>query len=115
MSSFRAIQPSPLSLYTHVRERIPDGTYPPHAQLPAKIELGNIFGVSRITVRQALSDLQREGVVIKIPGKGNFVAKPKAYQQLTQLDGFAEAMSRRGHTIRNLVIRNYHADTYPDR
>jgi GntR family transcriptional regulator len=107
MSSFRTIQPSPLPLHAQVREslreRILDGTFPPHAQLPAESELGSIFGVSRITVRQALGDLQREGIVIKIPGKGSFVAKPKAYQQLTQLEGFAEAMSRLGHTIRNLV------------
>lgn len=117
MPSFRALQSSPLPLYTQVREnlreRILDGTYPPHAQLPAESELGNIFGVSRITVRQALGDLEREGIIIKIPGKGSYVAKPKAYQQLTQLEGFAEAMSRRGYTIRNLVTSHKIVDATP--
>jgi GntR family transcriptional regulator len=98
---------SPLPLYAQVkeslRERILDGTFPPHAQLPAESDIGSSFGVSRITVRQALNDLQKEGVIFKIPGKGTFVSKPKAFQELTQLEGFAEAMSRRGYEIYNRV------------
>ena len=98
---------SPLPLYAQVkeslRERILDGTYPPHAQLPAESDIGSRFGVSRITVRQALNDLQKEGIIFKVPGKGTFVSKPKAFQELTQLEGFAEAMSRRGYEIYNRV------------
>ncbi|MDM0037689.1 GntR family transcriptional regulator [Variovorax sp. J22G21] len=110
MSSARALEPiafSPVPLYTQVREtlreRILDGTYAPHAQLPSESEMVALFKVSRITVRQALSDLQRENLIFKIPGKGTFVAKPKAFQQLSQLEGFAEAMVRMGYEIRNQV------------
>jgi GntR family transcriptional regulator len=107
MKNFRTVELSPIPLYTQVkenlRERILDGSYPPHAKLPAESELSTIFGVSRITVRQALNDLQKEGVIFKIPGKGTFVAKPKAFQQLTQLEGFGEAMSRMGYEIYNQV------------
>lgn len=107
MKSFRCVAPSPIPLYTQVkenlRERILDGSYKAHAQLPAESELSSIFGVSRITVRQALSDLQKEGVIFKIPGKGTFVSKPKAFQQLTQLEGFGEAMTRMGYEIFNRV------------
>jgi GntR family transcriptional regulator len=106
-NNFRAVEPSPVPLYAQVkeilRERILDGTYPPHAQLPAESEMGSIFGVSRITVRQALNDLQKEGVIFKIPGKGSYVSKPKTFQELTQLEGFAEAMARRGYEIYNRV------------
>ncbi|QAU33936.1 GntR family transcriptional regulator [Janthinobacterium sp. 17J80-10] len=108
MNSFRAIEASPVPLYTQVkqslRERIVDGTYAPHARLPAESEISRIFGVSRITVRQALGDLQNEGVIFKIPGKGTFVSKPKATQELTQLEGFAEAMSGKGYAVHNRVI-----------
>lgn len=101
-------QPSPLPLYTQVRERlrelILDGSYPPHGQLPSESELGASFKVSRITVRQALSDLQRENLIFKIPGKGAFVSKPKAFQQLSQLEGFAEALGRMGYEVRNRVL-----------
>jgi GntR family transcriptional regulator len=101
-------QPSPLPLYSQVRERlrelILDGTFQPHAQLPSENELGAAFKVSRITVRQALADLQRENLIFKIPGKGAFVAKPKTFQQLSQLAGFAEALGRMGYEVRNRVL-----------
>lgn len=110
MQVARALEPiafSPVPLYTQVREvlreRILDGTYAPHAQLPSESEMVALFKVSRITVRQALSDLQRENLIFKIPGKGTFVAKPKAFQHLGQLEGFAEAMVRMGYEIRNQV------------
>jgi GntR family transcriptional regulator len=51
-----------------------------------------------------LSDLQNEGLIFRIPGKGTFVAKAKAFQQLMQLEGFAEAMLRMGYEIYNKVI-----------
>ncbi|KAF1045185.1 GntR family transcriptional regulator [Xylophilus sp.] len=104
----KTAEPSALPLHAQVRERlrerILDGTYVPHAQLPSESELGALFSASRITVRQALSDLQRENLIFKIPGKGTFVSKPKAFQQLSQLEGFAEALNRMGYEVRNRVM-----------
>jgi GntR family transcriptional regulator len=108
MTSFRAIEPSAVPLHSQVRERllerIVDGTYGAHARLPAESEIGAIFGVSRITVRQALGDLQKEGVIVKVPGKGTFVAGQRPRQDLSRLEGFGEAMSRKGHRIVNRVL-----------
>jgi GntR family transcriptional regulator len=108
MQPFQTVERSPVPLYTQVREalreRILDHTYAPHAQLPAEDALGSMFGVSRITVRQALNDLQKEGVIFKVAGKGTFVAKAKIFQELSQLEGFSEAMSRQGHHIVNQVL-----------
>jgi len=99
---------SALPLYTQIREslrsRIFDGTYREHAQLPTEGELTATFGVSRITVRQALNDLQKEGLIYKIHGKGTFVSKPKAFQDLASLQGFGEAMNRHGHETFNKLI-----------
>lgn len=96
---------SPQPLYSQLREqlraRILDGSYPPHSQMPSESELGALFQVSRITVRQALGDLQKEGLIFKIHGKGTFVAKPKAYQNVSRLLGFAEAMSGLGYEVVN--------------
>src|SRR5471032_2562306 len=84
-----------------LRGRILDGTYAPHSQMPSEHELCALFDVSRITVRQALGDLQKEGLLFKLHGKGTFVSKPKAFQNVTSLQGFGEAMSSMGYEIVN--------------
>ncbi|WP_410209723.1 GntR family transcriptional regulator [Aquirhabdus sp.] len=88
-------------LRAELRAQILDGSYPPLSQMPSENELCNRFQVSRITVRQALGDLQKEGLIFKIHGKGTFVAKPKAFQNVSRLQGFAEAMSSMGYEILN--------------
>jgi GntR family transcriptional regulator len=86
-----------------LRARILSGTYAAHTQMPSENDLCAMFSVSRITVRQALGDLQKEGLVFKLHGKGTFVAKPKAFQNVSALQGFAEAMSSMGYEIVNVL------------
>ncbi len=113
----RAIEPSAVPLYSQVRERlrerIVDGTYAPQARLPSESEIGTLFKVSRITVRQALGDLQKEGVIVKVPGKGTFVAAARPSQELARLEGFGEAMSRKGHRIVNRVVKHALVEATP--
>ena len=96
---------SPVPLYSQLKEilrtRILDGTYPPLSRMPSEAELGKAFEVSRITVRQALGDLQKEGLIFKIDGKGTFVAKPKAFQNVSTLQGLGESMTQRGYEVIN--------------
>ncbi|WP_175734924.1 GntR family transcriptional regulator [Burkholderia ambifaria] len=97
-----------------LRARILDGTYAPHSRMPSEHELCAMFNVSRITVRQALGDLQKEGLLFRLHGKGTFVSKPKAFQNVTSLQGFAEAMSSMGYEIVNQLrsVRTVKADRH---
>ena len=92
---------SPQPLYVQIKEalrrRILEGVYAPHERLPSENELMTAFGVSRITVRQALRDLHSEGLVFSAQGKGTFVSKPKAVQDVQRLQGFEEAMASKGY------------------
>lgn len=88
-----------------LREGILSGQYAPASLLPSEAAMCAQFGASRITVRQALADLQNEGLIFRRHGKGTFVSQPKAFQNVTALQGFAEAMSAQGHAIRNRVLR----------
>ncbi|HEY2000264.1 GntR family transcriptional regulator [Paraburkholderia sp.] len=105
MSKPNLVPLSPQPLYAQIKDtlraRILDGTYAPHSQMPSEHELCAMFDVSRITVRQALGDLQKEGLLFKLHGKGTFVSRPKAFQNVTSLQGFAEAMSSMGYEIVN--------------
>lgn len=97
-----------LPLHAQIRETlrggITGGTYLPNEKLPSEKELMERFGVSRITVRQALGELEKEGAIYRIPGKGSYVAKPRPIQDLTRLQGFGEAMSRLGMQTLNQVV-----------
>src|SRR3954469_4497220 len=88
--------PAAVRLYSRIREdlraRIVSGAWQPHDRLPSESELMARYGVSRITVRQAVGDLQKERVIFKVPGKGSFVSAAKPFQELGRLQGFAEAM-----------------------
>lgn len=112
MTSSHSARISTLPLYSHIREalrvQILDGTYSTHDRLPSESELTEKFKTSRITVRQALGDLQKEGLIFKIRGKGAFVSKPKAFQELGRLQGFAEAMHAHGYETYNRLISLRH-------
>lgn len=100
--------PPALPLYLQIRDTlraaILNGDMPPHSQIASESELQARFSVSRITIRQALSHLENEGLIFKKHGKGSFVSQPKAFQNVSALEGFAEAMSRMGHEISNKVV-----------
>ncbi|WP_256256143.1 GntR family transcriptional regulator [Paenibacillus sp. BC26] len=58
-----------------LRERISQGEYVTGQQLPTELELAEQFGVSRITSKRALIELEREGLIYRRRGSGSFVKK----------------------------------------
>jgi GntR family transcriptional regulator len=63
--------------------------------IPSERQLTRELGVSRLTVRAALDDLVREGLLVRRHGAGTFVSEPKIAQELT-MTSFTEDMRRRG-------------------
>jgi GntR family transcriptional regulator len=101
---------APVPKYHRVKEtvlaRIADGTWPPGALLPAEPDLCQEFGVSRITVRKAISDLVHQGKIQTVQGKGTFVAMPKVGERFVQRAfGIYEDMERRGLRLSTEVLR----------
>jgi GntR family transcriptional regulator len=93
----------PQTLYARLRDElragILEGRLLPHAKLPSESELTATHGVSRITVRQALGDLQKEGLIVRLQGKGAYVAQPRASQQLDRLAGLGESLAEQGQAV----------------
>jgi len=100
--------PSGQPLYRVIKEalkqRILAGDYAPDQQLPSENQLMRIFDVSRVTVRQALQQLQKERLVISHQGKGYFVARAKAVQDLARLQGLGEAVAGSGFSAHSEVL-----------
>lgn len=59
-----------------ILEAIKDGDIGTNSQLPSEMELAKTFGVSRLTVRQAISELQRLNAVRIERGRGTYVTTP---------------------------------------
>ena len=76
-----------------IRLRIMNGDYAPGTQIPSENELSAEMGVSRVTVREALRDLVRENLLVKVQGKGTFVPHtlPPVVPQI-KFTGFLEEL-----------------------
>lgn len=99
---------NPLPLYLQLEELlradISARRLQPHQRLPSEREMRDRFRVSRMTVRQALSALARDGLIYSHVGKGTFVCEPKIDQQLRTLTGFSQDMQRRGSQPASRVL-----------
>lgn len=98
--------PVPLyyQLVETLRERIRAGELKPGEQLPGERELSEQFGISRMTVRQALQYLIREEALVAHQGLGTFVAEPKLTYSPLHMLGFTEEMMQRGASATSRVI-----------
>src|SRR5258708_1989814 len=74
------------------------GALVPGDRLPTEQDLAAWFGVSRMTLRHALAELGRRGLVTRTVGRhgGTFVAAPKLGPGLTTLAGVSEPLRRHG-------------------
>jgi GntR family transcriptional regulator len=62
-----------VSLADELAKRIEDGIYPPEGRLPAELDLVGEFGSSRESVRRAVQELRRRGLIETVRGKGSFI------------------------------------------
>ncbi|MEU6523871.1 GntR family transcriptional regulator [Streptomyces sp. NPDC046924] len=79
----------------------------PGSPMPAERLLALEFRTSRTTVRKALQELVSEGRLVRIQGKGTFVARPKIYRTL-QLTSYTEDMRNQGLTAASRVLNIDH-------
>jgi GntR family transcriptional regulator len=79
-----------------IRHRIATRQYGSGSQIPSEHELGRELNVSRVTIREALRELVRENLLVKVQGKGTFVAPdlPKPLQPI-KYNGFLEDLYQR--------------------
>lgn len=98
----------PVALYYQLKQilinKIVSNEWKPGDKIPTELELCKQYELSRITVRQALSELVNEGYLIRKQGKGTFVSLPRMEQNLMSFYSFTEEFRKRGYKVHNKVL-----------
>lgn len=98
----------PAPLYYQVKEKIMDKIRNKYFNvgdlIPSETELQETYKVSRITIRRAIQELVQDGQLSTQQGKGTFVSKPKASQELNLISSWAETMISLGTQQHSKII-----------
>ncbi len=112
----RLVQPLFVAVSDRLRVLIEEGTFPPGSRFPSEIELAQMLGVSRVTLREGLRHLEEDGLIIRRHGIGTYVRdlSVKLISPLEQNLGLSEVISRSGYTpgLQSLNIQHGKADKY---
>lgn len=90
---------SPVPLYHQLKNaliKLIEERYHPGDAIPTESELESAYNVSRVTVRQAVTALVKEGIVYKQQGRGTFVQKQRIAHQLTGVTSWTNQIRQRG-------------------
>jgi GntR family transcriptional regulator len=101
---------SPVPFYFQLKkileQEVAAGRWAPGERFPSEPEICQHFDVSRTTVRQALAELESEGIIRREKGRGTFVAQLRPELWFLQSShGFYDEAARKGHQVRSKVLR----------
>jgi GntR family transcriptional regulator len=88
-----------------LREKIANQDWKLGEKIPSETELGELNSINRMTVRQAILELCREGLLYREKGKGTFVAKHKFERDLSDLDSLTGYLQSSGHPVITKVLK----------
>jgi GntR family transcriptional regulator len=99
-------RPLPVQVYGRLRDDVTGGVYEPGSRLPSEAELSELFGVSRITVREALRMLQRDMLIESRHGRGHYVlsAGGLVKKPIGELQSVTELMESLGYPMETTVL-----------
>ncbi|CAM3306033.1 GntR family transcriptional regulator [Vagococcus fessus] len=85
-----------MQIHDKIQEEIELGKWAVGDRLPSERELSLMFGVSRMTLRQAVQALADEGILERKVGSGTYVAREKVQETMTGTTSFSEIMAAQG-------------------
>ena len=92
MAVIEKVNPMPLylQLKNQIKKEIRTGLLKAGDKLPSEAQLQKEYGMSRVTVRNAMEELAAEGYIIKVQGKGSFVANSDMLRLPIGVTSFSE-------------------------
>lgn len=100
----RDAEPRYRAIAADLTAKIHAGTYAAGSALPAQRELSSAYGVTLMTLRQALRQLSDEGLIVQQAGRGTFVSPPHLAYRLGSLRSLADDLREQGHAVRTVVV-----------
>lgn len=94
-----------LQLKNTIKGLIVGGEIKEGEKIDSEYELCKRYNVSRITVRNALSELEKEHYLVKKQGKGTFAMKPRIFRPLQDSVGFTESCNTAGMESSSIVLK----------
>ena len=91
-------------IYSFLKESILNGDYKPGQCVPSESEMMEQYGVSRVTIRRAIADLEQDGLLRRCRGKGSVVLERKSITTLNSLFSFTEMARRREQRASYIII-----------
>lgn len=100
-------QPLHVAISEQLKAHIESGKYEPGQRLPSEFDLGEMFGVSRTTIRRAIANLIQQGLVTTQQGKGIFVTEQHkiSFSMSNPLMYFDAALKQQGYLGRVHSLR----------
>lgn len=94
------IKQGPDPLYEQVKDHIiagiRSGEWGVGERLPSELQLVKELGISKMTINRAFRELAAQGLIIRVPARGSFVASPREQSLLFELRDFAEDVRAHG-------------------
>jgi GntR family transcriptional regulator len=97
-------RPVYVQIAAEVRRRIDEGVYAAEEALPSQRQLSEEFGVTVMTLRQALERLRREQLLVTRPGLGTFVAPRRFSYSMGPLRSLAQEVAAQGLELVTRVV-----------
>ncbi len=99
----------PVPLYAQLdeilRSRIGSGEWAVGMMVPSENAIAKQYGISRMTARGVLNSLADEGLLVRVPGKGTFVAEPKIQTGSTAFHGIRAQLEAQGLATTTRLVR----------
>jgi GntR family transcriptional regulator len=104
--SLDASRPAPLyqQLSDGIRRQVLASKWPVDSAIPSERELVRLTGLSRMTVRQAIDGLTREGLLYRIHGRGTFIVPERVDQDMRGVYSFSERIRAQGRVPSTQLI-----------
>lgn len=107
---------SPIPVYYQLKNdlisKIAEGVWKAGDCIASERELCEIYGVSRMTIRQAIGELVQEGILIRLKGKGTYVCEQTFKQK--DMMSFTEMINQMGKNLKTEVIEFEKIETPED-